>query len=447
MYNTQDALKKFGLLTYTYRDVATIFSRNPLSQEAYEVLITDYLDNQPPHRNNTYTGLLEDKNFILIMAESLDTFAINETLTPTLYKIKTENAYFNNFYSPLYYRSTADSEFLVQTSMFPDKNVTLSMDAYMENTFPNTFPQLFKEQGYSTYSFHNYFDYFYPRGNFHLNTLGYDQFWGSEELGMTTNFDPERIIVDHVWQSDYDMMRRAVPKFINDDKFFVNMLTVSGHFNYSENHEMAKPEYVEAAQTYLDSLEEPVEYSDEILYYLAIHMEVDRAIAYLIEQLEDHNKLDDTVIMIFGDHYAYGIDNDDIWAYDSEYKIDNDEMDLHNVPMMIVSNSTFLNGTHDNYMSTIDILPTVANLFNLNIVYKDVFGTDALDPSINVVRFADGSFLSSQFRYDGLSENYDIQDNAVTEQYLFQLHNQYLNDYMYNLLILEYDYFKEDEDN
>jgi arylsulfatase A-like enzyme len=447
MYNSQDALKKFGLLTYTYRDIATIFSRNPLSQEAYEVLITDYLDKQPSHRNNTYSGLFEDKNFILIMAESLDTFAINETLTPTLYKIKTENAYFNNYYSPLYYRSTADSEFLVQTSMFPDKNVTLSMDAYMENTFPNTFPQLFKEQGYSTYSFHNYFDYFYPRGNFHLNTLGYDQFWGSEELGMTTNFDPERIIVDHVWQSDYDMMKRAIPKFINDDKFFVNMLTVSGHFNYSENHELAKPEYVEAAQAYLDSLEEPVEYSDEILYYLAVHMEVDRAIAYLIEQLEDHNKLDDTVIMIFGDHYAYGIDNEDIWAYDSEYKIDNDELDLHNVPMMIVSNSNFLNRTHDKYMSTIDILPTVANLFNLNIVYNDVFGTDAMDPSVNVVRFADGSFLSSQFRYDGLSENYDIHDDAVTEQYLFQLHNKYLNDYMYNLLILEYDYFREDDDN
>lgn len=446
MYNSQDALKKFGLLTYTHRDIATMFTRNPLSQEAYEVLIEDYLENQPNHLDNTYTGLFEDKNFILIMAESLDTFAINETLTPNLYRLKTEYAYFENFYSPLYYRSTADSEFLVQTSMLPDKNVTLSMDAYMENTFPNTLPKLFQEAGYSTFSFHDYFDYFYPRGNFHLNTLGYDQFWGSEELGLTTEFDPDRIIVDHEWKSDFEMMKRAVPKFINEDRFFVNILTVSGHFNYSQNHEMAKPEYVEAAQDYLDSLGDTVEYTNEILYYLAVHMEVDKAIGYLIDELERVDKMNDTVIMIFGDHYAYGIDNDDIWAFDNEYKTDNDEMDIHNVPMMIVSPSAFVTGTYENYMSTIDVMPTIANLFDLNMSYENVFGKDALGTRTNVVRFADGSFLSEFFRYDSLSENFIIEDNAVTEEYLFKLHNKYLNDYMYNLLMLEYDYFYDEDE-
>ena len=443
MYNSQDALKKFGLLTYTQRDVMQLFRNDPLSQRAYEILIQDFLNNQPEHTYNPYTGLFEDKNFILIMAESFDTFAINETLTPTLYELKNEYAYFENFYSPLYYRSTADSEFLVQTSMYPDKNVTLSMDAYMDNTFPNTFPKLFEEAGYTTYSFHDYFDYFYPRGAFHLNTLGTQQFWGSEELGITTGFDPNRVIVDHVWQSDYDMMERAVPKFINDERFFVNILTVSGHFNYSENHEMARPEYVEAAQTYLDASGK--EYSDEILYYLAVSMEFDKAMEYLMDQLEQAGKLDDTVIMIFGDHYAYGIDNEDIWAYEDEYKTDFDEMDIHNVPMMIISDSTFMQGTKTPYMSTIDVMPTVANLFGLNINYQEVFGNDALGSSEHIVRFADGSFMSANYRYDALSENFTIYDNAVTEEYLFRVNQTFMNDYMYNLLILEYDYYREDK--
>jgi phosphoglycerol transferase MdoB-like AlkP superfamily enzyme len=380
------------------------------------------------------------------MAESLDQFAINETLTPNLYALKTEYAFFENYYSPLYYRSTADSEFLVQTSMYPDKNVTLSMEAYMDNTFPNTLPKLFEEAGYNTYSFHNYFDYFYPRGDFHINTLGYDQFWGSEELGMTSGFDPDAVIFDHVWQSDLELMQRAVPKFINDDEpFFVNMLTVSGHFQYSENHEMAKPEYVEAVQNYFDNLVEPVEYTDEIIYYLAVHMEVDQAIGYLIDELEAAGKMDDTVIMIFGDHYAYGIDNEDIWAYEDGYKTDNDEMDIHNVPMMIISDSTLLSGVQSNYMSTIDVMPTVANLFNLNLDYKAVFGNDALSAERNIVRFADGSFICEDFSYDSLSETYTIIDNSVTEGFIYSLNNQFVNDYMYNLLMLEYDYFKEDE--
>lgn len=446
MYNSQDALKKFGLLTYTQRDFMQLFRNDPISPQAYEVLIQDYIDKQPDHTFNSYSDLYKDKNFILIMAESLDTFAINETLTPTLYKLKSEYAYFDNFYSPLYYRSTADSEFLVQTSMYPDKNVTLSMDAYMDNTFPNTFAQLFNEQGYTTYSFHNYFDYFYPRGNFHLQTLGFDQFWGSEELGITTGFDPDRVIVDHIWQSDLDMMKRAVPKFINDDQFFVNILTVSGHFNYAETHEIARPEYVEAVQEYFDNLEEPVEYSDDILYYLAVHMEVDKAIDYLITSLEDAGKMDDTVIMIFGDHYAYGIDNEDIWAYEDEYKPENEEMELHNVPLMIMSDSTLMSGVKPAYMSTIDVLPTVANLFGLNLNYKEVFGTDAFAFTEHLVRFADGSFVSDDFRYDALSENYEIDEESVTEEYIFQINQNLMNDYMYNLLILEYDYFKEESE-
>lgn len=446
MYNSQNALKKFGLLTYTQRDVFSMFRTDPLSEEAYEVLIEDFFEKQPEHDDNTYTGLFEDKNFILIMAESLDTYAINETLTPNLWNLKQENAYFENYYSPLYYRSTADSEFLVQTSMFPNKNVTLSMDAYLENTFPNTLPKLFESGGYTTYSFHNYFDYFYPRGDFHLNTLGYDQFWGSEELGITSGYDPEEVIFDHVWESDYEMMKMAVPKFIGEDKFFVNILTVSGHFQYNENHEMAKPEYVAAVQDYFDNLEEPVEYSDEILYYLAVNMELDKAIGYLVDELEEANKMDDTVIMIFGDHYAYGIDNEDIWAYEDEYKTDNDEMDIHNVPMLIISDDDFMTGVQPQYMSTIDIMPTVANLFDLDIDYNFVFGNDALSDARNIVKFADGSFICEDFRYDSLSEKYTIYNNSVTELYLFSLNTNYINDYMYNILVLNYDYFKEDDE-
>jgi len=444
MYNSQDALKKFGMLTYTQRDFLQLFRQDPLSKKAYEVLIQDYIENQPEHQYNSYTGLFEDKNFILIMAESLDTYAINETLTPTLYGLKNDYAYFENWYSPLYYRSTADSEFLVQTSMYPDKNVTLSMDAYMDNTFPNTLPKLFTEKGYSTYSFHDYFDYFYPRGDFHLNTLGFSQYWGSEELGMTTGFDPDRIITDHIWQSDYDLMQRAVPKFINDDRFYVNILTVSGHFNYGETHEMARDEYVEAVQAYLDASGKP--YSDELLYYLAVNMELDKAVKFLIDSLEEAGKMDDTVIMIFGDHYAYGIEKEDIWAYDDEYKTDFDEMDIHNVPMMIISDSTFMSGVKTEYLSTIDVIPTVSNLFNLNVNYREVFGHDAFSSEEHIIRFADGSFLSKDYRYDALSETYTINDNTVTEEYLYHINQQFLNDYMYNILVLEYDYFRQ-EDN
>lgn len=443
VYNNQEALHKFGLLTYTQRDFFNLFRKDPISKEAYNILIRDYLENLPEHKRNNMTGLFENKNFILIMAESFDTFAINETLTPNLYALKQNYTYFENYYSPLYYRSTADTEFLVQTSMYPNKNVTLSMDAYMDNTFPTTLPKLFEDAGYSSYSFHNYTDYFYPRGDFHMNTLGYDQYWGSEELGITSNFDPDDIIIDHVWQSDYELMQLAVPKFIDDNQFFVNLLTVSGHFQYSENHEMAKPEYVEAVTTYLSEQNLLDDVADEIIYYLAVHMELDRAIGYLMDELTAANKLDDTVIMIFGDHYAYGINNEDIWEYEDTYKIDNDELDIHNVPMMIISDETAFHGIQDEYMSSIDIMPTVANLFDLNVNYHQLFGSDIYDDERNIVHFANGSMLSADFRYNSLTQDYETTDDSITDYYLLSLNTAFVNEYLYNVRILEYNYYNK----
>lgn len=442
MYNSQDAIKKFGMITYTQRDFFSIFRSDPLSESEYEVLLDDFFENRPIHENNTYTGIFEDKNFIFIMAESLDTYAINEELTPNLYYLKENYAYFNNYYSPLYYRSTADTEFLVQTSIYPDKNVTLSMEAYTDNEFPNTLPKLFEEKGYSTMSFHNYTNYFYPRDTFQLEALGYDAYYGSEEMGMLDNPAEGAIINNHTWQSDLEMMEYAIPKFINEDKFFVNMLTVSGHFRYNSSHNIAIKHEATVAQYEIDN---DIDLPDEIFWYLAANIELDNALGLLLDELEDNNLMDDTVIMIFGDHYAYGVDKETIWEYD-DIKEDNSDMDIHNVPLLLVSDSYMFDQPIDNYMSSIDFIPTISNLFSLRVNYQQIFGNDAMSNSEHIVRFADMSFVSKDFSYDSLSEEYVITDEAVTPEYLLSIHHQMINDYMYNLTMLEYDYFKKDEE-
>lgn len=442
LYSNQAAVKKFGLIAYTYRDIMNLFLIDPLNDNEYEVLLEDYLENRPDHGINTYQNLLDDKNFIMITAESLDTFAINEELTPNLWYLKNNYAYFDNYYSPLHYRSTADTEFMVQTSIYPDKNVTLSMEEYSENTFPYTLPRLFGEQGYNTYSFHNYTDYFYPRTTFHEDTLGYDIYYGSEELGLLDNPGENEIINNHEWQSDLEMMELAVPRFITDDQFFVNMLTVSGHFRYNSSHPIAQKH----EQTVLDyEIANGIELDDQIFWYLAANIELDLAIGYLLDELENAGIMDDTVIMIFGDHYAYGVDQEAIWEYD-DVKEDGSEMDLHNVPMIIVSDHYLLDEPFSNYMSSIDVIPTVANLFGLNLDYKKVFGMDVFSNDEHIVRFADMSFVSEDFSYDSLSEQYDIYDESVVPEYLIEVNFQLLNDYKYNLLLLEHDYYKEDDD-
>lgn len=444
MYDPQAGIKKFGLLTYTQRDFFSLFRQDPLSADQHEVLLDNFFELQPEHYDNTYSDIFEDKNLILITAESLDTFAINEQLTPNLYNLVQDYSYFENYYSPLYYRSTADTEFQVQTSFYPDKNVTLSMEYYSENTFPYTLPRLFEQRGYETFSFHNYTDYFYPRADFHEETLGYNQYFGAVDMGMF-EAEPTGLVNRHYWQSDLEMMEFALPYFINEDSFFVNMLTVSGHLNYTDNHNIAINHEDAVTQYEIDN---DITLPEDLFWYLAANIELDLAIGYLMDELEAANKLEDTVIIIFGDHYAYGIDESIIWEYDT-VKEPYDKNDLHNVPFILVNNDPSIeifDTNKTNFMASIDMMPTISNLFNLPLDYKLVFGIDALASDDNIVRLPDLSFISKDFQYDSISEDYIIYENVITPEYLQVIKQQIINDYMNNLAALELDYFKEDEE-
>ena len=217
---------------------------------------------------------------------------------------------------------------------------------------------------------------------------------------------------------------------------------MSGHFRYAGSHEIAQKH----EQTVLDyEIANEIELDEQIFWYLAANIELDLAIGYLLDELEANDLMDDTVIMIFGDHYAYGVSEETIWEYD-DMKIDNDELDLHKVPMILVSDHFLLDEPIDTFMSSIDIVPTVANMFGLPIDYKRVFGMDVFSNDEHIVRFADMSFISKDFRYYSLSEQYEIYDEAVVPEYLIEVNFNLLNDYRYNLMLLQYDYFKPDED-
>jgi phosphoglycerol transferase MdoB-like AlkP superfamily enzyme len=441
VYNAQLTIKNFGLLTYTQRDILNAFRTPPLFISEYEVLIQDYLNNQPDHIENDYSGIYEDKNLILIMAESFDYMAIHETLTPTLFMLKNDYGFFENYYSPLYYRSTADTEFMTQTGLFPNKNVTLSMDSYMDNTFPYTLPKMFGQEGYSSYSYHNYIDYFYPRRAFHTQTLGYDIYKNASDFGLLEEHTGNGIIFDHQWQKDTDLISMTTDDFIYNEPFFVNYITVSQHFQYNQSHEVASI-HIDQVRSYIETTNEDI---PEIMqYYLATAIELDLAVQNLMETLEDHDLLEDTVIMIYGDHYAYGIEENTIWDYDT-HKEDQNSNDLHNVPMILYDYDQVMADTFTEYMSSIDILPTIANLFGLNMNYRYVFGRDVFSEQNHIVVFPDLSFVSKDFEYDALTESYRILNETYTSDELSALSSIFITKYRYNILILDNDYFKEDD--
>lgn len=435
MPSAYQSIRMFGMLTYIQRDIFQAFDDEPDERTTYDE-IEEYLDSKRDHERNDYTGLFRNKNLIMIMAESLDTFAIDPVFSPNLYDLQQNAWNFDNFYSPLYFRNTADTEFMSQTGFYTNRNTLLTMNTYKDNVFPYTLPRLFNRAGYDSYAFHNYTDYFYPRSVFLPETLGYDTYHDAVSLGMM-DFK-EGVITNHQWQSDLDLMVEALDTlWENDTPYFSYLLTVSGHLPYTDNHPIAQKNIGLIEQLLVDhELERPI---DDFLYYHAANYELDLAIGYLMNRLETTGRAEDTVIMLFGDHYAYGINQDDIALYDDTKSLEN-PLSFQRVPMMIY-HPDLVPDTKSHVFASIDIMPTLANLFDLDLDYTPVFGKDIFGNQRRAVFFSNGSMLTDDFFYDLESETYTFYTDEFTEDdaLIFQFEYQYRQ--TINQHILDIDYF------
>ena len=132
--------------------------------------------------------------------------AIREDVTPTLYKLKNEGINFNNFYTPLFPVSTADGEYLTDTSLLPAEGIW-SIENVEGKTFPYTYANILKNDGYSTFAYHNY-DYKYYKRDKYFPTMGYDTYFAAGN-GLENRMDFSKVP-----SSDYEMVKTTIDDYI-----------------------------------------------------------------------------------------------------------------------------------------------------------------------------------------------------------------------------------------
>ncbi len=427
MLLSEKSVQENGLLYYTGKDVVENNSKNNIDLENEQKMkIQEYFDDVDAHQNNEMTGIFEDKNLILIMAESLDEIAIREDVMPNLYKMQNEGMNFTNFYSPLFLRSTSDTEFMSETSFFPDKSSGLTMEDYLENDFPNTFGNMFREKEYATNAYHNYEDKYYPRKDFYTKTLNYSKYYGAEELNIdgTTR-----------WPSDIELMEKSLPTFINEDKFFTKMVTVSGHLAYNQSNEIVKKNF---------DVVKDIDEDEEIVNYFATHVEVDNAIGYLVDEVEAAGKLDDTIFMIYSDHRPYGMS---IKKIDETSKLDrSNDVDMNKTPFIIFGNDV-PNIEVDKVMATIDLMPTISNMFNLDMEYNFALGKDIFASDEHFIQFSNFSWKTNETAFYSSSKTIEFfYDNKLTitekEKYKKEIEAILYERFLISHLTLRSNYFK-----
>lgn len=418
--NPSAFVDKFGLITYGLRDGQTLLEKE--SNIEYIDEIDEYFNSlTSTNSTNAYTGLFKDKSLIVIQSESLMNLGIDENLTPTLYAMLNSSIEISNFDTPILIGSTSDSEFMANTSFLPEAEGYSVVYQYVDNTYPLTLGNLFKDNGYKTNAFHNNYGQYYNR-NIIFPIYGYE-FADSYALGLENESADSELSEEIGWID------------IERDKFMSYWISYSGHQPYEYGAPGLNDENIAKVKEVYPDL------SDEYVYYLAKIMDFDQAVEKILNIMEWENRLDDVVIIIFGDHPAKGISFDASSNYAGVVgKNSDDNPEICYTPMFIWSNN-YQKEVIDKYCTALDILPTICNLWDIDYDTKYAFGKDILDDSYTGFAFdANGDYWNSSFYYNSSSGQTTIYD-ATSSGEIDSLINEFNKKRDICSKILKMDYF------
>ncbi|MGE4484941.1 MAG: LTA synthase family protein [Oscillospiraceae bacterium] len=380
----------------------------------------EYFSTVEPTMKNEYTGMFEGDNLIWIVAEGFSSLALDETHTPTLSKMAKEGFVFNNFYNPIWGVSTSDGEYVTTTGLIPKSGVW-SYSKSGSNYMPFGFGTMFSELGYESYAYHDHTYTYYDRDTSHPN-MGYDYKGVGNGLEMKNQW-PE---------SDVEMMQKTIPEYTaSGDPFHVYYMTVSGHMNYNFMGNMMAYKHREEVSD--------LPYTEGPRAYIACQMEFDQAIGYLIDQLSEKGILDNTVIVISGDHYPYGLTVDEMQEIKGAEIEQNFE--LYRSTLMIW-NSKMETVQVDKYCSSLDIMPTLANLFGLDYDSRLTMGRDILSDCPALVIFSNRSFITDLGRYNSKKDVFTPNEGAeIPDGYAAGILKEVNDKFSYSAKILDNDYY------
>ena len=444
------SLKVSGLYEYSIRNFYITFLKTKEEENSEDIEFLNLAFADTEKNNNKYTGIFKDKNIIFVQFEGLDNWLVTEEDTPTIYKMMNNGINFKNHFS--YYNgggSTFNSEFAVNTGFITPLSYTQNAYTFNKNYFPYSMAHIFKELGYSVNAFHMNSGEYYSR-TVNYKNWGYDKYYGLKDM---FDYEDESYTLDRELILNETFNKLIFPE---EGKFVDYIIAYSGHLPFTNTKGVCKLLYDEDHKPVIDenneentNTEEETTVSTEVFEREPMTeeecirrqaKETDYMMQLLIENLEEKNLLNNTVIVAYSDHYLYTIEDKSIL---DRYKETSNNL-INKTPFFIWS-SNIEKKTINKVTSQLNILPTVLNLWGINYNPNNYIGTDALDPNYEgIVFFNDYSW------YDGnvYVENGEITNNKSTSYDNLEEKNYYVNNITKkNDLTLKFNYFKTKKKN
>ena len=378
-----------------------------------------YFSNRTPSNKNAKTGMFAGCNLIQITAEAFSDLVIDKERTPTLYMMQHDGFYFTNYYAPDWHASTSDGEYANLTGTIPRAG-NWSFASSIGNYMPLTMCQQLMKQQYMVFAYHNHDYDFYKRDQY-LENLGYE--YKAYGKGLD---------VEKCWpESDLEMIDKTTEDYVHSQPFHTYYMTVSGHRNFSFTGNMMSYRN----KSYVADLP----YSENVRAYLACQQELEKAMALLIERLDEAGVLENTVIVLSADHYPNGLTNEEI----SELRGHQVEttFELYKSALIIYKKG-MTPEVIDTPCYAIDILPTLSNLFGLEFDSRLYIGRDIFSTAPALVIFKDRSWITDKASYDynsGKVTSFTGED--ISSDYINAINNEVNNRLTVSARILDYDYW------
>ena len=466
LWNRESVVINFGPYIYQVDDIVqSLVPRiNTMlgHDNAYRTVKEYYKNNKNDNKTNEYTNIFEGKNIIVIHAESIQKFNMDlkfndKEVTPNLNKLANEGIFFSNFYSEVGVGTSSDAEFTFNTSLMPSNRGTVFVNFYDREYI--SIPKLLNEKGYYTYSMHANNGEFWNRNTMH-KTLGYKKFYSKD------SYEIDEVI--GLGLSDKSFFNQSIQKMkeikeTQNSPFYSLLIMLSNHTPFSDLE--LTPEFPTTIELEIDGKKVTREYinNTKLGNYIRSTHYADEAIGELVNNLDKEGLLDNTILVIYGDHDAR-LDYDDynlLYNYDpvnDKIRLETDEEYINfnkyeyelnkKVPFIIWTKDKIFNKNITTPTGMIDVLPTLGNMIGIHNKYQ--LGVDVMNikNGENMVTFTDGSFVTSKMYYNSpKGEIYPLTSDPITEEYINLRVNHSTEIIEISNDIIYYDLIKELEKN
>ena len=397
-------VKYLGPYNFTVYDGVKTIENNQqkaLASEDDLTKVLNYTKQKRTEPNPEYYGAAKKKNIIKIHLESFQTFLINKKVngkevTPFLNKLSSGNqdfTYFPNFFHQTGQGKTSDSEFTMDNSLYGlPQGSAYSLKG--DNTYQSLPAILDQKQGYTSNVMHGDYKTFWNRDQVYKH-FGIDNFYDATYYDMSDDNIVNLGLKDKPFfkaSADYQSKMKK--------PFYSHLITLTNHYPFTLDEEDA-------------SIDKPNTGDSTVDGYIQTAHYLDQALEEYITDLKKKGLYDNSVIMIYGDHYGISENHNNAMEKLLGEKITPAKFTDLNRTGFWLKVPGKSGGVNKEYAGQMDVMPTLLHLVGIDSKNYLMFGSDMFSKQHNnVVPFRNGDFITEDYKYVN-GKIYSNKDNEL----------------------------------